>query len=105
MAALSVALEAARTYLNDDAGSLWTDAALIPKCKEAHRELQTMLWECGSPAVRAESSAITVLAAATTITQPADMLTPFQLEEYAASVETSADAVQMTECFFLPRRA
>lgn len=102
MANLSVALASARTWLNDDAASNWTDSALIPKCQEAHRELQTKLWNVGSPAVRKQSAAITVLAAATTIASPADMLTPFKLVEYANTVETLADATEITETNFLP---
>lgn len=104
MSNLSVALASARTYLNDDAASTWTDAALIPKLQEAHRELQTMLWENGSPAVRAKSLAITVSSLAVTISLPADLLTPFKLQEYAATVETEADAIDMTETIYLPNR-
>jgi hypothetical protein len=101
---LSVALTSARTYLNDDAASVWSDNALIPKAQEAHRELQTMLWGCGSPAVRAVSSPITVAANTTDMTSqlPADLMTPFKLEEFAATVETYANAVPMTEKFYLP---
>lgn len=105
MANLSVALAAARTWLNDDAGATWTDAALIPKCQEAHRELQVKLWQVGSPVVRKEAAAASVAALATTIANPSDMLTPFRLQEYANTVETRADAVDMTECIFLPNRA
>lgn len=102
MANLSVALTAARTWLNDDAGTNWSDASLIPKCQEAHRELQVMLWGVGSPAVRKQSAAITVAAGALTLNNPADMLTPFKLQEYASTVETIADATDMTEANFLP---
>lgn len=105
MALLSVALATARTWLNDDVGATWTDAALIPKAQEAHRELQTKLWNVNSPVVRKEAAAATVNAGATTITNPADMLTPFRLQEYANTVETRADAIDMTECNFLPNRA
>lgn len=102
MANLSVALAAARTYLNDDAAQIWTDAALIPKLQEAHRELQIKLWEVNSPVVRKQSDAIAVAAGAVTVTSPADMLTPFKLVEFAATGETLENATDMTEQNFLP---
>src|SRR5580692_1393151 len=100
---LSVALASARTYLNDDAASVWSDASLIPKAQEAHRELQTMLWGCGSPAVRGQSDPITVNSGTVDITGdlPDDLLTPFALVEFAATVETIADAIPMTEKYYL----
>lgn len=109
MANLSVALASARTYLNDDNASLWSDAMLIPKAQEAHRELQVKLWLAGSPLVREESSAISVASGTGTSmssgTYPSDLLAPTKLFEYAATVETIADAVEMTETDFLPHVA
>jgi hypothetical protein len=105
MALLSVALNTARTLMNDDVGAVWTDAALIPKAQEAHRMLQVRLWKAGSPVVRAQSAAIDVAINAVTITPPADMLTPFRLFEYASTVETYADSTEITEQNFLPRQA
>lgn len=103
MALLSVALDTARTLLNDDIKAVWSDAALIPKAQEAHRELQAKLWDAGSPIVRARSDALAVAANAIVLTTPpADLLVPFKLMEYADSVETIADAVEMTEVFYLP---
>lgn len=106
MALLSVALEAARTYLNDDAASLWTDAALLPKAKEAHRELQIKLWRVGSPAVREQSDPITVAAGATDlgVNQPADLLAPFKLQEFGET-ESFTDAIDMTEKVYFPNVA
>jgi hypothetical protein len=101
MALASVALAQARTLLNDDAASVWTDAALIPKLQIAHQELQTELWNSGSPVVRAESSLLAVAIAATDLglTQPADMITPTKLFEY-----TTAGVYygEMTEVFYIP---
>lgn len=106
MALLSEALATARTWLNDDAGTNWTDGSLIPKAQEAHRELQVKLWNVGSPAVRKQSAEITITAGATTVASaPADILTPFKIQEYAASAETLANATDMTEVFFLPNKA
>lgn len=101
MALLSIALAAARTWLNDDAGNNWTDASLIPKCQEAHRELQSKLWVAGSPAVRSQGA--TTVAAGTNFLAavPPDMLTPFKLQEYGIA-ESSALATDMTEVTFLP---
>lgn len=102
MAQLSDALASARTYLNDDAGSLWTDAALIPKAREAHRELQTMLWNVGSPVVRMISDPIAVFAGQNpTIVLPSDLLVPFKIQEAAAG-GTFDTAIDMTEKAFLP---
>jgi hypothetical protein len=83
--------------MNDDAGQVWTDAALLTKAQEAHRELQIKLWNVGSPAVREQSAPIDVAANATSLTLPADLLQPIKLQEYAATVETFADATDMTE--------
>lgn len=102
MALLSAALATARTLLNDDVNAVWSDTALIPKAQEAHRELQTMLWDVGSPVVRAESSPIAVTALATAITAPADLLVPLQLFEFATVGETRANAIPMTEYGVLP---
>ena len=105
MANLSVALASARTWLNDDAAQIWTDANLLPKAYVAHQELQTKLWNVGSPLVRKEAAPVTVTAGGTTMSNPADMLQPFRLQEYANTLESRADAVDMTECGFLPNRA
>lgn len=102
MALLSVALTTARTLLNDDVSAVWSDASLIPKAQEAHRELQAKLWEVGSPVVRAQSPPIMVNAGATTITLPVDLLTPFKLVEYAATGESLVNSVEMTEQNYLP---
>lgn len=106
MALLSVALASARTWLNDDAASTWLDAALIPKCQEAHRELQTKLWNVGSPAVRKVSAVQTITAGGLVLSSTlTDMLTPFRILEYAATGETIADATEVTEVNFLPSKA
>jgi len=104
---LSVALTTARVYLNDTPKAVWTDAQLIPIAQETHRELQSKLWEVGSPVVRAQSADITVTAGTTTITfggtpaLPADLLTPFRLIE-RATADPLTNAVEMTEQTFIP---
>lgn len=102
MALASVALAQARTLLNDDAASIWSDAALIPKLQIAHQELQTELWQVGSPVVREESALLTVSAGALTLgaSQPTDLLTPTKLFEYTAA---GSYVGEMTEVFYIPK--
>jgi hypothetical protein len=99
---LGVALASARTYLNDDIGAVWTNAALTPKIQDAHRELQTMLWEVGSPVVRAQSNPVNIAAGGLVVPVPADMLTPFRLVEYDTATGSLSVATDMTEKYFLP---
>lgn len=104
MALASVALAHARTILNDDVAAVWTDAALLPKLQIAHQELQMALWEVGSPAVRKESSLISVSAGITPTdlsgSQPTDMLTPTKLYEFTSG---GAYYGEMTETFYIPK--
>jgi len=107
MALASIALTQARTLLNDDAATLWTDVALLPKLAIAHQELQSMLWDQNSPVVREESSTLLVAIAATDlgVLQPADLLVPFRLYEYDYAVGPPvvySNPVEMTEMIFLP---
>ena len=106
-APLSQVLASARTYLNDDNATLWTDPVLIPKVQEAHRELQNQLWTIGSPIIRAQSLgiAIPINATATNVTVlnptnfPTDMLNPTACFEAAASPTVYTP---LTEAFYLP---
>lgn len=101
MALVSDALATARTLLNDDSALVWTDAVLIPKLQEAHRELQTDLWSVGSPVVREMSAPITVAAGAVDLgaNQPANLVTPTNLKEAGAAAEDWED---MTEVNYIP---
>jgi hypothetical protein len=103
MALASVALAQARTLLNDDLASIWSDAALIPKLQIAHQELQGALWDVGSPVVREESTVITVAIGAVTlgVSQPADLLAPMKLYEYDSP--SNLNPVEMTEVFYIPK--
>ena len=104
MALASVALAQARTLLNDDLATVWTDAALFPKLQIAHQELQSALWEVGSPVVREESNLLTVNIGELNlgVNQPSDMLAPTQLYEYVWTGSAWGTPVQMTEVFFIP---
>ncbi len=103
MSSLGDAIRTARTYLNDDGALVWSDSQLIPKAQEAHRELQTMLWNIGSPVVREQTSPIDVASGAVDlgVNQPTDMLTPFRIQEYATAAAATT-AVDVTEAIFLP---
>lgn len=61
-AQLSVALNQARTFLNDNNATVWTDANLIPCMQQADQELQMKLWNIGSPVIRAMSGPLLVAA-------------------------------------------
>jgi hypothetical protein len=101
---LQTVLSQARTLLNDDAGSQFPDSILIPKIQLAHQELQTALWDAGSPSVRAVSSPIQITAGNLTLTPtsspalPSDYLTAFRLMESAAS---TGPWTPMTEVMFI----
>jgi hypothetical protein len=101
MALASVALATARTLLNDDNATVWTDPILMPKLQEAHRELQTDLWLVGSPVVREVTAPILVPAGATDLgaNQPQDLVAPTALKE----AESAGGAwVDMTEVSYIP---
>lgn len=102
MALVSAALATARTLLNDDNATVWTDPILLPKLQEAHRELQTDLWLIGSPVVREQSAQITVAANAVDlgVNQPVDLVTPTSLKE--AESPTPTTWVDMTEVDYIP---
>jgi hypothetical protein len=78
---LSVVLATARTLLNDDAATNWTDAALIPKAQQAHKELQIKLRRAAAPLMK--NSYTENVAANTTVfaTPPSDLVAPIQLWE------------------------
>ena len=98
---VSVALGWARTLLNDDDATNWTDPVLIPKLQVAHKELQFALRNAGVPLMRAMSSPISVLTGALTVTLPTDLVEPITLWEAAAATPLSG-FVLMTEKDPLP---
>lgn len=98
----AVVLSTARTLLNDDASTLWTDVALIPKLAQAHRELQVKLRFAAAPVMRAIQDEVSVLTGALTMTSPADMVEPIKLWERGGSGGTIADYIPMTEVDPLP---
>lgn len=99
---MATVLSQARTLLNDDAAGIFPDPVLIPKVQIAHQELQTTLWDCGSPIVRKISAGIQVLASSTSLiatgNMPADLLVPFKLSE---SANSNGPWTLMTEVYYI----
>ena len=101
---MSQVLTTARTYLNDDNATQFTDPVLIPKIQEAHRELQEELWVGGSPNVRAITAVLHYVANATVLpTLPANFLCPIQGFENSWPTPAAPTVwTPMTEAFFNP---
>lgn len=96
----SVVLNTVRTLLNDDNAAIWTDAVLIPKLQQAHRELQNKLKFAAVPIMRAE--AILAVATGTLIfASPSDLVEPIRLWE-KATADPITGYVLMTESDPLP---
>lgn len=60
-------LDSARTHLDDDGATLWTDPKLLPKFREAHREMEQRLALAGTPVIRDTTIDITVLEGTTSL--------------------------------------
>ena len=96
----SVVLATARTLLNDDAVSNWTDAALIPKLQQAHKELQIKLRRAAAPVMK--NTYIETVASGTSFaTPPDDLVAPIQLWETSSGGAANTYAL-MTETDPLP---
>jgi hypothetical protein len=99
---LSVALGQARTLLNDDTAVQFPDPVLIPKAQIAHQELQTALWDCGSPIIRKISAGISIPANTVSMIAasllPADLLVPFSMNEGPTA---TGPWVPMTEVYYI----
>lgn len=90
-----VALTTARTLLNDDAASLWTDVALIPKLQQAFRELEAKL-RINAASIMRKTVVNNVSAHGTTYTALTDIIEPIRLWEKAVG-DPDTSYVQMTE--------
>jgi hypothetical protein len=99
---LATVLSQARTLLNDDTVGTFPDPVLIPKIQIAHQELQTALWDCGSPIIRKISAGISIPANTTSLqttgSMPADLLVPFKMSESNA---VNGPWTPMTEVYFI----
>ena len=110
MAPASQVLDSARTHLNDEFGSLWTDQKLMPKLQEAHRELQSTLFLSGIPVVNDITSVLTVPAntvdgqnvdMSTVTGYPANLIRPIWMKERTVG-QLNQDFIDMIEVDFIP---
>lgn len=101
----SVVLGTARTLLNDDAATNWTDASLMPKLQHAHRELQIKLRRAAAPLMK-NTYVESISAGATNFsTPPADLVAPISLWEASSPLASAAAYQLMTEGDPLPNLA
>lgn len=97
----SVVLATARTLMNDDNATNWTDAALMPKLQQAHKELQIKLRRAAAPVMRATYVETVATPNLVFATPPADLVSPIQLWETASGGGVGT-YVLMTEQDTLP---
>jgi hypothetical protein len=97
----SVVLATARTFLNDDAATNWTDASLFPKFQQAHNELQIKLRRAAAPVMKNYYTEQVAAGAVGFATPPSDLVAPIQLWETVNNGAISTYAL-MTECDPLP---
>ncbi len=104
-------LASARTHLNDDQGYRWQDNILLPKLKEAQRELNLKMQLAGIPMFDELTVVMTVPANATdgqevdltTVTDyPTDIAEPIWLRERAVG-QTDVDFSDMDEKNYIPK--
>jgi len=105
MAQAKVALDMARALLDDQAGTLWTDAVLLPFLQKAHSELAAKLAAEGIPVVKTETSILSVPAYTTILNNvagyPTDLIEPIELfERYPG--ESVDKFVPVVERNFIP---
>ena len=93
-------LTTARTFLNDDVGSVWPDPNLFPKLAQAHREMQAKLKAAAVPVMRTQTD-IAVAASTISLALPTDLIEPIRLSEKAQG-EAINLFVPMTESDPLP---
>jgi hypothetical protein len=97
-------LTTARTLLNDDAATLWTDPTLLPKLAQAHRELQTKMRFSACPLMRTTYFEPISPGATSFATPPTNLVEPIRLWEKAA-VDPITLFTPMTESDPLPNVA
>ena len=106
MATAQEVLESARTHLNDDASLHWNDQDLMPKLKEAHKELQSKLFRAGVPVIKAVTTVLSVTAGVVDLNgvanYPADIVEPIWLKEREVG-QSEKDFVDMDEVNFIPQ--
>lgn len=108
MAVALVALNSAREYLNDSAGTLWTNDVLMPKLREAHRQMQVRLQLAGIPVIKGHTTALRIPASPFTIDVtslpgcPGNIIEPRWMKERPYGATRESDYVDMTQCDYLP---
>lgn len=100
-----VVLGTARTLLNDDAATNWTDASLMPKLQHAHRELQIKLRRAAAPLMKTTYLEVVSAGATAFSTPPADVVAPITLWEGPSPIVTPINYQLMTEADPLPNLA
>jgi hypothetical protein len=110
MALAAQVLDSARTHLNDEYGSLWTDQKLLPKLQEAHRELQSTLFLAGIPVINDVTAVLTVPAnvidgqnvdMSTVAGYPTNLVRPIWMKERTVG-QQNQDFIDMIEVDFIP---
>jgi hypothetical protein len=105
---LSVVLNLARSYLNDDNSTTWTDVVLIPKAQEAWRELCNKLWTagCGIMRTRQDPGAAVLVSASGTATDVTNFVAASNAMQNPIAMWENTNPVSqwipMTEIFNLP---
>lgn len=97
----SVALDEARSLLDDTAGNVWTDAFLLLKLQQAHRELQVQLRSVAAPVTRGTITSLVTALTTALATPPTDIIEPIKLWEKAIG-DPDSNYVLMTEYDPLP---
>jgi hypothetical protein len=98
-----LAIQSARTHLNDINGLTWSDAILLPFLQVAHGEMVQELDVNGAGVLKYQSSPITVTAGSLNLgaNQPSNILEPISMQER----DPGTDAESFTDMFkvdFLP---
>lgn len=103
IATATAVLLQASGLLNDAAQTSFTNAVLLPYLKIAFDELQIALDGYQLPFVNKAAAAVTVLATATTMTAPTDMVRPTNLWERLLGSTIPEDYVEMNELNWDPK--
>lgn len=99
----STVFATARTLLNDDGNSYFTDTVLLPKLVEAFRELQAKLILSAAPVMRTEAIQ-NIAIGVTSLIIPTDLVAPIRLWEKAVA-DPITSFIPMTEQDPLPNVA
>jgi len=85
-------LVTARSLLNDDAASLFTDTVLFPKLTQAHRELQAILRAHDCAVMKKSFVSAVLVNTGVLTTVPPDLLEPLSIQEKVSGAAFSTYA-------------